>query len=64
MGGRWTRCPTCGNDWGGHSIYRCDDCGKIFCFECMRAEPTFFGGSKLMCPHCDSRVYTIIGEID
>jgi hypothetical protein len=44
------RCPHCGNEEDRTSLYKCRDCGHVFCSGCKNI--SFIPGSY--CPSCDS----------
>lgn len=43
----YPKCPTCGNRKNGDEIYKCRECGKVFCTKCGESR---FGD---VCPKCD-----------
>lgn len=66
--GRYNQCPNCGNTSEGSTIYRCNNCRKLFCSECggksqLRSLYESFVSSFLtgrikmsdaICPFCDN----------
>lgn len=45
----YEKCPSCGNRNEGDEIYKCPNCGEIFCTRCGI---TNFGD---FCPLCESK---------
>ena len=62
MAAIYAMCPTCGNPRVGDAIYRCPECGRICCINCIQETWSSWGH----CPGCnfklDSSSYRI-GEI-
>ena len=55
---KFYRCPTCGNPGDGSVtwVYRCNECGHIFCDRCG-------GGHGTYCNVCGKTNISHIGEI-
>lgn len=67
MRGLYQRCPTCGNNQGGHDIYICDKCHHMFCRKCRNVH--CFGPLWLFedpkCPVCgETDKVRIVGSIE
>lgn len=57
--GHINQCMNCGNTKEGGAIYKCQECGKIFCSNCM----TYYAIGGSQCPNCKSTRKTKIGYI-
>lgn len=53
----YSKCPSCGNNKNGDEIYKCRECGKVYCTKCGNDR---FGD---VCPKCDSGGYLRHGVI-
>ena len=50
---RLRKCPSCGNDDAGQSVFRCLDCSDVFCGACATESDRDPHGLPLhRCPHC------------
>lgn len=60
------RCPNCGNE-GNANIYRCNNCGKVFCSVCGRFSRSVFNWltdrGKGKCPVCGGEKVTTLGSV-
>lgn len=54
------RCPNCGNEEYGRTVYQCDKCGKFFCNKCKKMT----GGDYYdCCPACLSQRFSTYAYI-
>ena len=58
------QCPNCACTDDGTNIYKCDDCGRVFCYECKGTSLHEYIGNVFgaTCPGCDELAGKI-GEV-
>ena len=56
--GEYSWCFGCGNSKNNDSIYKCMDCGTMFCQACK-----YQGFLYVKCPYCRSIHWRWLGEI-
>lgn len=56
-----SKCPNCGEDANSTSIYKCDECGKLWCNHCPDKTVRKDGSHRAdnVCPNCGSNRNTL-----
>lgn len=62
--GRFYRCKNCDNTEIGDDIYRCENCGRVFCEECIGHNEIDVVKMSTWCPHCGHIWKKRLGSIE
>lgn len=57
---QYSSCPNCNNSEENNVIYKCNECGKIYCEACCGNQPWH----SSPCPSCKHSNYRTIGRIE